>query len=483
MRGDASGPGATVTARAPGGLLATPRGPAWREALRGRAVTVVGLARSGVAACRLLASLGARVSGTDARPADALGPEARALAPAVRLYLGGHPPAAFAEAELVVLSPGVPATHPAVAACRAGGVPVIGELELAFRAMTAGFVAITGTNGKTTTTALAGALLAESGQPVLVGGNIGRPLAGEALAFPAEGWVVAEVSSFQLETADAFHPRVAAVLNITPDHLDRHGSLAAYTDAKARILARQTPADWAVLNADDPGAAALAPRARGRLLWFSRRGPVPAGAWVHEGWVTLRLDGADRPVCPVAEIFLRGAHNLENVLAATVCAGALAVAPERLRAAIRAFRGVRHRIEWVRDRAGVAFYNDSKGTNVDATLKALAAFPEPVVLIAGGRDKGQRFDALAEAARGRVRAAVLIGEGRATLGPVLRAVTRVEEADSMAEAVRRAAALAVPGDVVLLSPACASFDMFRDYEHRGDVFVEAVRALPEGTGR
>jgi UDP-N-acetylmuramoylalanine--D-glutamate ligase len=443
-------------------------------------VTVVGLARSGVAASRLLRALGARVTGTDARPAAALSPEALALgAEGVRLVVGGHPPEAFADAELVVVSPGVPADHPALGACRARGVPVVGELELAYRAMTAAFVAITGTNGKTTTTALAGALLAESGRPVLVGGNIGRPLAGEALAFPGEGWVVAEVSSFQLETTETFRPCVAAVLNVTPDHLDRHGSLAAYTEAKARIFRCQEPSDWAVLNRDDPGAAALTPRVRARLLWFSRRGAVAEGAHVRDGWVVLRLDGEERPVCPVAEIRLRGDHNLENVLAATACAGALGVPAERLRGAIGAFRAVRHRLEWVRDRGGVAFYNDSKGTNVDATLRALAAFREPVVLIAGGRDKGQRFDALAEAARGRVRAVVLIGEGRATLGPVLRAVAPVEEADSMAEAVRRAAALARPGDVVLLSPACASFDMFRDYEHRGEVFVAEVLALPE----
>jgi UDP-N-acetylmuramoylalanine--D-glutamate ligase len=461
-------------------FLDAARGRPWREALAGRPVAVVGLARSGVAACRLLRALGARVTGTDARTADALTPEARALGrEGVRLVLGGHPPEAFENAQLVVVSPGVPADHPALVSCRGRGVPVLGEIELAYRTMAAEFIAITGTNGKTTTTALTGALFADSGRPVLVGGNIGRPLVADALTFPDGGWVVAEVSSFQLETTDAFRPHVAAVLNVTPDHLDRHGTLAAYTAAKARIFRAQGPADWAVLNADDPGTAALAPRAEAQLLWFSRRQPVPLGAWVREGWVTLRLGPEDQPVCPVEEVFLRGAHNLENVLAATACAGALGVPPARLRAAIRAFRAVPHRLQWVRDRCGVAFYNDSKGTNVDATLKALAAFDEPIVLIAGGRDKGQRFDALAAAARGRVKAAVLIGEGRATLGPALRAVTRVVEAASMGEAVRRAAALAAPGDVVLLSPACASFDLFRDYEHRGDVFAEEVRALPE----
>jgi UDP-N-acetylmuramoylalanine--D-glutamate ligase len=455
------------------------RGEAWRAALRGRRVAVVGLARSGLAACRLLLALGARVTATDAQPAERLDPAARALAGAgVTLRLGSQAPETLAGAECVVVSPGVPADHPALQACRARGVPVLGELELAWRATAADFVAVTGTNGKTTTTALVGALLAGGPRPVLVGGNIGRPLSADALACPPEALVVAEVSSFQLETAEAFRPRVAALLNLTPDHLDRHGTPEAYAAAKARIFRRQTAEDWAVVNADDPGALALARGVRSRLLRFRRGGPVEEGSYVRDGWVTLRLDGAERPVCPVAEIFLRGAHNLENVLAATACAAAAGAPAEGLRAAIRAFRGVAHRIEWVRDRNGVAFYNDSKGTNVDATLKALAAFPEPVVLIAGGRDKGQRFEALAAAAAGRVKAAVLIGEGRATLGPPLRAVTRVEEAASLEEAVRRAAALAAPGDVVLLSPACASFDMFRDYEHRGEAFRQAVLALP-----
>ncbi|MGH7265164.1 MAG: UDP-N-acetylmuramoyl-L-alanine--D-glutamate ligase, partial [Candidatus Rokuibacteriota bacterium] len=285
------------------------------------------------------------------------------------------------------------------------------------------------------------------------------------------------VSSFQLETTDAFRPRVAALLNVTPDHLDRHGTLAAYTEAKARIFLRQSGADWAVVNADDPGAATLARRAPGRVLWFSRTRPVREGCYVADGWVTLRLAGDELAVCPVEEIFLRGAHNLENVLAATAAAAWAGVPPARLRAAIGAFRGVPHRIEWIRELRGVAFYNDSKGTNVDATLKALASFHEPIVLIAGGRDKGQDFAALADAAAGRVKAAVLIGEGRATIGPALRRVTAVHEAGSMRAAVREAFARAGAGDVVLLSPACASFDMFRDYEHRGEAFRDEVMGL------
>jgi UDP-N-acetylmuramoylalanine--D-glutamate ligase len=459
---------------------AAERGPAFRQALGGRRVTVVGLARSGVAACRLLVALGADVTGTDLRSAERVGPEVPELFRAgVRLVLGGHPPEAFRDAELVVVSPGVPSEHEALAACRARGVPVIGEVELAYRASTADLIAVTGTNGKTTTTALIGALLEGCGRPVAVGGNIGRPLSGDVLDLAPDALVVAEVSSFQLETVESFRPRVAALLNLTPDHLDRHPSLEAYREAKARVFRRQTAGDWAVINADDPGAAALARRARGRVLWFSRAGAVDEGTCLRDAWVTLRFEGVETPVCPVSDIFLRGDHNVENVLAATACAAWVGVAPDALRARIRAFRGVAHRIEWVRELGGVAFYNDSKGTNVEATRKALAAFREPLVLVAGGRDKGQDMRPLARAAAGRVRAAVLIGEGRATLGPALREVTAVHEAESMRAAVRLARTLAAPGDVVLLSPACASFDMFRDYEHRGEVFKAEVLALAE----
>src|ERR671923_835468 len=314
------------------------RGRAYLATLAGRRAAVVGLAKSGIAAARLLTAAGADVRGTDAKPVASLGPEVGALAAiGVRLIDG---PAAFDGIDLVVVSPGVPLDGPQLTPVRARRVPVIGELELAWRTMEAETIAITGTNGKTTTTALTGALLAEQPRPVFVGGNIGTPLAARALEFPAAGLVVAEVSSFQLETIETFQPRVAAVLNITPDHLDRHRTFEAYVDAKARIFLNQTASDCAVLNADDDTARGLAGRTRARVLWFSRlRAPEP-GVFVRDGWVVARLDGDAEPICPVAEIPLRGQHNVENVLAATACALWMGQDAATIRRVIGGFKAV-----------------------------------------------------------------------------------------------------------------------------------------------
>ena len=455
------------------------RGVPYRESLAGKTTAVVGLAKSGVAAARLLRRLGVRVLASDSSPLESLTEEARALdREGCTLWAGGHPDAAFVGADLVVVSPGVPLELPALASVRARGVPIIGELELAWRVMEADAIAITGTNGKTTTTALTGELLRTQVRPVLVGGNIGTPLAEHAIEFPGDGIVVAETSSFQLDTVDLFRPRVAAVLNITPDHLDRHGTFERYVDAKARIFANQGPTDCAVLNADDPVTAGLAGRVRGRLIWFSRLTTLTHGVFIYDGWIVAKLNGSTERICPVGEITLRGQHNVENVLAATACALWTGMGPSAIRRGIAAFRGVAHRIERVHDDRGVVYYNDSKGTNVDSTIKALESFTEPVVLIAGGKGKGQDFAPLAEAARGRVRGAVLIGQDRDRIRTALEAADiPVETADSMDDAVRRARDVARVGDVVLLSPACASFDMFRNFEHRGDVFKSAVRAL------
>src|SRR5213078_3648338 len=405
------------------------RGRAYLATLAERRVAVVGLAKSGIAAARLLAAAGADVRGTDAKAVASLGAEVAALgALGVRLVDG---PAAFDGVELVVVSPGVPLDGAQLSPVRARRVPVIGELELAWRAMEAETIAITGTNGKTTTTALTGALLAEQPRPVFVGGNIGTPLAARALDFPADGLVVAEVSSFQLETIEAFQPRVAVVLNVTPDHLDRHRTFASYLDAKARIFMNQTEQD---------------------------------------GWLVARLNGHVDRICPLAEIQLRGAHNVENVLAATACALWTGIGIDAIRRAVGRFRAVAHRIEFVRDIAGVQFYNDSKGTNVASTIKALESFEERIVLIAGGKGKGQDFTPLADAARGRVRHGVLIGEDGGKIAAALASAgIDVTAADTMASAIQAARVAARAGDVVLLSPACASFDMFDNYEHRGEV--------------
>jgi len=456
------------------------RGQAYVRSLAGRRVTVFGLAKSGVAAARLLRAAGADVVGTDAKPAAALGREVAALPEiGVRLVMGpGDPTEAFAAAELVVVSPGVPLDAAPLVAVRARQVPIIGELELGWRATEADTIAITGTNGKTTTTALTGSILGLQPRPVLVAGNIGTPLAAHALTFPPDGLVVCEVSSFQLETTELFQPRVAVVLNLTPDHLDRHRTFETYGDAKARIFAHQTAGDCAVLNADDEATRAMAARAKAPVVWFSRRRELAHGVFVRDGRIAAKLNGHVEEICPLSEIFLRGQHNVENVLAATACALWTGVSPAAIRTAIGRFRGVAHRIEWVRDLVGVKYYNDSKGTNVDSTLRALESFAEPIVLIAGGKGKGQDFKPLAAAARGHVAHTVLIGEDAAKIGAALRdASVPVSFAPSLQEAVDRARSLATPGTIVLLSPACASFDMFDNFEHRGDVFKKIVERL------
>src|SRR5712692_2898527 len=445
------------------------RGEGYRQWLAESTVAVVGLARSGVPAARLIRRLGGRVLASDAGPRESLSREAQALEQlGCRLWVGGHPEAAFEGAGLVAVSPGVPLELPVLEAARRRGVPVISELELGWRVMEADLIAITGTNGKTTTTTLTGELVGGTVRPVLVGGNIGTPLSAHALEFPADGLIVAEASSFQLEAIEHLRARVAVVLNVTPDHLDRHGTVERYLEAKARIFANQTPADCAVLNADDPVTASLAPRTRA----------PDHGVFVRSGAIVAKLNGHVEEICPLADIPLRGQHNVENVLAATACALWTGLSPESIRRGIAAFRAVAHRIERVLDEGGVSYYNDSKGTNVASTIKALESFSEPVILIAGGKGKGQDFAPLAEAARGRVKRAVLIGVDRDQMRAVLEpAGVPCQDAGSMQEAVAAAREAARIGDVVLLSPACASFDMFDNYEHRGEVFKNVVREL------
>ncbi len=451
------------------------------RALAGRRVVVVGLARSGLAACRLLARLGACVTATDSKPAEGLPPEARALPDlGIALEAGGHPGTLLADADLLVVSPGVPRFAPILAQARAAGIPVVGEVELAFWSTEASFAAVTGSNGKSTTTALLGALLRGTGIPATVAGNIGIPLCDVVPDLPAGHWVAAEISSFQLETTAAFRPAVALLLNLAPNHLDRHADLEEYYGTKARIFAAQEAGDCAVLNADDPQVLARAGETRARRVAFSRRQPVRDGACLADGHIALARGGRATPVAPAGCLRIPGAHNLENALAAAAAAAEIGARPAAMAAALAAFPGLEHRLEAVATVGGVRYVNDSKGTTVDAVGRSLESFPAGILLIAGGKDKGGDFRPLRPLVRQRVKALILIGEARAKIREHLDGASPMAAADSMEGAVGAAAALAAPGDVVLLSPGCASFDMFRDYEDRGRAFKAAVAALKAG---
>ena len=452
--------------------------------VQGKKVTVVGLARSGAAACRLLVSRGARVTGSDHRRPEGVQTELEDLKrKGVSLELGRHRSGTFLQADLIIVSPGVDPKLPLLQKARSRGVRLWSEVELAFRASEATFVAITGTNGKSTTTTLIGLMVKHAGKKAMVAGNIGTALCDVVPALSREHLVVAEISSFQLETIDTFRPKVGVLLNITPDHLDRHVDLPAYLAAKARIFTNQEFQDVAVLNADDPVTIEAAARGKARQIFFSQRQPVQEGAFLQEGRLCLRLDGKDETICDRAEIRLQGIHNTENALAAVATAGHLGTPPRSMREVLRQFSGLEHRLEPVAEIAGVRYLNDSKGTNVGATVKSLESFPPGrVVLIAGGMDKGADFRPLIPVVKERVKATILIGEAREKLETTLKHVCPIQGAASLDEAVEAAATLATQGDVVLLSPACASFDMFRDFEERGSVFKATVRRLKDRVG-
>lgn len=449
--------------------------------LKGKRVTVVGLARSGAAAARLLLREGATVSVTDRRPASELAEWRSRVGPGdVRWLLGGHPEEAFRDAELIVLSPGVPLASPPLQVAQARGIPIWSELELASRFVSAPIVAITGSNGKSTTTALTGEMCRAAGRRTFVGGNLGIPLSEAATTGEAWGEIVVEVSSFQLETVATFHPAVAALLNVTPDHLDRYPDVRAYAAAKCRIFERQRRDDAAVLNADDPVSrdATLTGAINARRLHFSRLAePAGDAVWVDRGAIRYRVGERRGTVLALDQVRIAGVHNVENAMAAAAIALVRGVAPAVIAKVLTEFVGLEHRLEFVRERAGVAYINDSKGTNVGAVQKSLESFTRPVILIAGGVDKGGDFSALRPVVMRRVKKAVLIGQARPQLRRALEGATTVAEADGLEEAVRIASASAVAGDVVLLSPACASFDLFRDYEDRGRRFKTLVNAL------
>ena len=454
-----------------------------RVELANKRVLVVGLGRSGIAAAKLCAARGARVTVTDKRDERAFGTALDALPVDITRELGGHRLATFTGAELIVLSPGIPEIAELVAA-RAAGVTVTGEMELASRFVSSTLIAITGTNGKSTTTTLVGDIMRATGRPTFVGGNLGDPLA-DAVGTPAAGSggvCVVEASSFQLETVATFRPHVAVMLNVTADHLDRYADMNGYAAAKARIFAAQTGGDYAVINRDDPLAVAASDGIAARRIGFSvARAVDQAGSisgWVAGDGLALQLPGAGAVERYPGNLpALVGRHNQANALAALLAgrlAGATAAEAE---AGLRAFRALAHRMELVADTGGVAYYDDSKGTNVGAVVAALEGFPRPVVLIAGGRDKGGDYAPLA-AALGRVgRAVVVIGEAADKIAGALTGVLPVERAATMDDAVAAASRAAQPGDAVVLSPACSSFDMFRDYAHRAEVFRAAVARI------
>src|SRR5271168_4242300 len=450
--------------------------------LKDKRVLVVGLGKSGVASALFLKAHGAQVTVSDTKSGDELRNEIPVLLDhGITVETGGHGERTFHGQDLIVVSPGVPVDAPPLVQARALGETVIGEIELAARFLPGPIIAITGSNGKTTTTALTGEIMAASGFPTLVGGNIGTPAISLAERSGPETVVVLEVSSFQLETIQTFRPKVAVVLNVTPDHLDRHKTIETYVDAKARIFENQQNQDFAVLNQDDPVCVAMAARTRAQVFWFSRQKEVKQGAWVREGNILFR-DGAEfqkeaqREVMLVSEIPLKGAHNLENVLAA-VCAGALmGCAPEKIRQAVRDFKAVEHRLEFVATIRGVDYYNDSKATNVDATIKALESFPANIHLILGGKDKGSDYTLLNDLLRQRVKRVYTIGAAAAKIESQIKDV-EIVHAETLDHALRKAQASAQPGDVVLLAPACASFDQFKNYEERGQAFKDIVRGL------
>jgi UDP-N-acetylmuramoylalanine--D-glutamate ligase len=429
------------------------------------------LGASGVAAAKLCVRLGAYVTGIDSKAHGELSEEARALASVgVRLGAGGHDVARMSEADVVVVSPGVPPL-PEIAAAERRGIPVWSEIELATRSMehSAPLVAIGGTNGKSTTTSLVGRLIGDSGRKVFVGGNLGEPLAGHV----HDRWdaVVLEVSSFQLERVVRFHPHVCALLNVTEDHLDRYADFQEYANTKGNAFANQTGEDWAVVPTRDPICARQAGRGKGRVITFGPGGDIDV---TEEHVVDHRTGDRFR----LDEMALMGTHNALNVAAAIACVTPFGVAGEVVRSVLRTFAGLPHRTTFVAERDGIRFYDDSKGTNVGAAVSALEGLAEThAVLIAGGKDKGGSYDPLARALARKGRAAVLIGEAADAMARAIGDSVPVRRAESMADAVRMSMVLARPGDAVILSPACSSFDMFRDYNHRGEEFARAVRAL------
>lgn len=440
--------------------------------LSGAKVLVIGLARSGLAAIRLLARQGAIVTATDTQPLEQI-PAAQPLLAELGVKFVLQSADVAVGFDLIVISPGVPADAEPLTRARAAGTNVTGELELASYFLQGPSIVITGSNGKTTTTSLIGHILKSAAMPVQVGGNIGTPPTAMIDASRPNQWNVLEASSFQLETIEHFRARIGVCLNLTPDHLDRHHTMAAYETAKGRLFVTQDESCFAVLNADDPACLRYAAQTRARPLWFSTKRPVTPGLWFENS--QLLFDG--QLLMDAAGIPLRGMHNVENVLAAAGAARLAGVSLEAIAAAVRTFPGVEHRLEFVRNRRGVDYFNDSKATNVDATLKALEAFERGLWIILGGKDKGSDYTPLRDPLRAKSRAALLVGAAAPKIERQIEGAVNLVRSGTIAQAIAYAAERAQPGDTVLLAPACASFDQFDNFEHRGQVFKQLVEAL------
>ena len=443
--------------------------------LSGKKILVVGLGKTGLALTEFLKRQGARIMVSDARGREELESLLNAE-PAVLIEGGGHTVDFFLQADQILVSPGIPLDLLPLKAARGKGIPIWGELELFSRYCRTPVIAVTGTNGKTTTTALINEMLLEAGLSTFLGGNIGRPLVEYLLNGRETDFVVAEISSFQLDTTRHFRPRVGLLLNITEDHLDRYSDFQGYIQSKAGLFRNQGDQDAAVLNWDDPLVRGIGEALKGPVYYFSRIEPLSRGAFLSQDRLRLTLSGP--PESYDLQAFpLPGVHNTENALAAILGARLLGAAPEAVQRVLERFRGFRHRLEWVAEVRGIQFFDDSKGTNVGAVVKALEGFTRPVILLAGGRDKGGDYSPLKGPIREKVKALILIGEAREKMRKQLGNLTRTEVADSLERAVSLAYGLGEPGDVVLLSPGCSSFDMFRDYAHRGEVFQQAVQRL------
>ncbi len=448
--------------------------------MKGKKVLIIGAGKTGVSAAKVLHGLGARVTVCDLKREYLISDIVEQLeAIPVAVITGGYPEVKAEDTDLIIISPGVPMNIAPVTQAEELHIPVWSELELASSMFDAPVIAVTGTNGKTTTTTLLGEMFKNAGLPAVVAGNIGVPLIGEVSGISSRHVVVLEVSSFQLEAIHHFRPQVGIVINLTPDHLDRHKTMEAYQGAKEAIFRNQGQGDYSVLNYDDDYVRSMASATEGEVIFFSLRHTLERGAYLSGRDLYFSCQGERTLICSRDEMFIKGDHNVENALAAICGAALMGLDAATIRHTLKTFKGVKHRLQLVDEIHGVKYINDSKGTNPDASIKAINAYQEPIILIAGGKNKGSAFDGYAAAINDRVKEVIVLGEAAPEIIAALEAVgyQRFTLVESLEQAVAKAARIAVPGDIVLLSPACASWDMFKNYEERGDVFINEVAAL------